>query len=180
MRGVITAPANIIGGAFNILISFPSEVELSYADIFIETLAGNALGNKKDTFGGSGNHYFMLCYLADGLKGKCRIHVLGHEVAPVEIEYDTVRTITVAYGDPIRRGRKTEIPFTLSDPVVNLRKIHFSLSRPAQKELYGAGTEYQIVVHGSTGFRVTATGTVKKENGLTATITEAVLDVQEV
>ncbi|MYB94132.1 hypothetical protein F4054_15090 [Candidatus Poribacteria bacterium] len=57
MRGVITAPKNIIKGTFTILFSFPSDIVLTQADIIIETLEGDALGDAKDSFGGGGNHY---------------------------------------------------------------------------------------------------------------------------
>ncbi|MDE0013111.1 MAG: hypothetical protein OXU36_18345 [Candidatus Poribacteria bacterium] len=178
MRGVITAPANIISGAFNIHISFPSEADLAHADIFIETLEGDALGHEKDTFTGGSNHYHLICYLPDDRKGKSRIHVLGHEVKPVDIEYDTIRSVILTWGTPSRSGKKTDIPFTLSDAVVNLRKQNFKLSKPARKVLYGTGNAYQLIVSMTDDFNVTSKGTVEKENGIVATLTAAVIEVE--
>ncbi|MDE0014750.1 MAG: hypothetical protein OXU51_01095 [Candidatus Poribacteria bacterium] len=183
MRGVISAPRHVVSGAFTVRVDFIREVELTPADIFIETLEGDPLGHTKDAFGGAGNRYHLLCYLPVDIRGKSRFTVLGHEVEPIEISYDTRETVDVTWGTPFRRDGKPnqiEIPISLSEPVLNLRKHNFRCSAAARCDLYGTGSEYQLVVHSSAAFTVTATGTVEKADGLTATLTEAVIEIQEV
>ncbi|MYB92957.1 hypothetical protein F4054_23795 [Candidatus Poribacteria bacterium] len=182
MKGVITAPANIIKGAFTILFSFPSNIILTQADIIIETLEGDALGHAKDSFGGGGNHYHLLCYLPDEKLGKSRIHLNknGVTVQPVDIAYDSVRTVIATYGVPIRRNRKIEIPITLDAPIKQLRKQHVLLSEPVPFRLYGNEATYQIVVSpppGLTQFKITISGTVEKTNEVQAVISEATLEI---
>lgn len=61
MRGAIQAPKGIITGAFSVIFSFIREVDLTLSDIEVETLAGDALGNSKDRFSGSGSNYHLFC-----------------------------------------------------------------------------------------------------------------------
>ena len=172
MRGVITAPRQIITGAFNILFDFIRPIELTRADIIVETLEGDALGHTKDTFGGSGASYHVLCYLPDGRSGKSRISVNkdGLEVEPVEIEYDTVRTVQATWGTPIRRGRKVEIPISFGVAIENLRKRNFQFSQAVPFQLYGSGDTYSLIVLRRSGLRVTVVGSVRKVNGVRAEI----------
>ena len=176
MKGVIKAPRNIITGAFTILISFIRNIELTAADIVVETLEGDALGHTKDSFGGSGANYFILCYLPDARKGKSRISVSGFDVAPVVVEYDTIKTVTVTWGDPMRRGRKIEIPVALDTAIANLRKRNFRLTPAAPYQLYGTGDAYSLVVPESVQ-RIAISGTVRKSNGIQAEIEETLLEV---
>ena len=53
MRGVISAPRNIITGAFNIRFAFQKDVELTRDDVIVMPIEGDALGHVKDTFGES-------------------------------------------------------------------------------------------------------------------------------
>lgn len=182
MKGVITAPKQIITGAFNIRFGFIRPIELTAADITVETLEGDALGHTKDSFGGSGANYHILCYLPDGRSGKSRISVnkAGLEVEPVEIEYDTVRTVIATWGTPISRGSKVELPISFGVAIENLKKRNFRLSIPAPFQLYGAGNTYSLIIPESIvqrGVSVTVLGTVRKANGIRAEIESAVLEV---
>lgn len=180
MKGTIKAPKGIITGAFSVIFSFIREVDLTRDGVLVEVIKGDALGHQRDNFGGSGKNYHLLCHLQDGLKGRSRISVTGHAVAPVEIAYDTVRSIVPVWGDPFVRNGKIEIPLSLPTPVTNLRKRNFRVSRaPARCHLYGAGTDYQVVVSpsGTGDFTVSVAGTVEKENGLAAVIQETVVEV---
>lgn len=183
MRGVITAPKKVITGAFTLLFSFPSDMVLTAADIQVETIEGDALGHAKDNFGGSGNHYHLLCYLPDARAGKSRFSVTkaGVDVKPVVVEYDTVRTVIATWGTPVKRNRNIEIPVTFDTPIKRLRKQHFRVSEPrCPCQLYGSGDAYDLVVspaRGLTRFRVTLSGTVEKTNGLEAVIEANVLEV---
>ncbi|MDE0398911.1 MAG: hypothetical protein OXL96_14035 [Candidatus Poribacteria bacterium] len=182
MRGIITAPQNLIKGAFTILFSFASDIVLTQADIIIEPIEGDALGHEKDTFGGSGGHYHLICYLPDARRGKSRIRIAknGVTVEPVIVEYDTVQTVIVTYGDPIRRNRKIEIPITIDAPVKQLRKQHVQLSEAMPFSLYGNDDIYQILVSPPsdlTQFQITITGIVEKTNEVQAVIPAATLEV---
>lgn len=184
MRGVITAPKKVVTGAFTLLFSFPSDVPLTPADIKVEVLEGDALGHAKDSFGGSGNHYHLLCYLPDTRTGKSRVSVdrAGVNVEPVIVEYDTVRTVLADFGTPVKRNRKIDIPVSFDVPVKRLRKQHFRFSEPRSPyELYGQGDDYDLVVsppRGVSHFEVTVSGTVEKLNGLMAAIVAVPLEVE--
>ena len=184
MRGVITAPKKVVTGAFTLLFSFPSDIDLTPADIQVETIEGHALGHAKDNFGGSGKHYHLLCYLPDERSGKSRFSITkaGVNVKPVVVEYDTVRTVTATWGTPVKRNRQIDIPVTFDTPIKRLRKQHFSVSEPrCPCQLYGRGDAYELVVSPSravTRFQVTISGTVQKVNGLEAVIEETVLEVE--
>ena len=179
IRGVITAPQGIITGAFNIRFGFIRPIELTAADITVETLEGDALGHTKDTFRGSGASYHILCYVPDGRSGKSRISVVkdGLEVEPVEIAYDTVQTVRATWGTPIRRGTKVEIPIFFGVAIENLKKRNFTFSCPCPFQLYGSGDTYSLIVPQRTGLIVTVSGTVRKTNGVRAEIQEMVLEV---
>lgn len=182
MRGVITAPKKVITGAFSVIFSFLREIELTRADITVETLEGSALGHDKDSFTGSGANYQILCYIPDERAGRSRISVNkdGVSVQSVEVEYDTVRTITPIWGTPFKRNGKVEIPLTLSDAVTGLRKRNFAVSQPIRYQLYGSGTDYQFVVvpqNGVGSFSVTVAGSVLKSSGLDAVIKKTQIEV---
>ena len=179
MRGVIRAPRKIITGAFSVIFSFIRPIELTAADITVETLEGDALGHAKDTFGGSGANYHVLCYLRDQRSGKSRISVVkaGLVVEPVIVEYDTVRTVRATWGTPIPRGTKVELPIAFDVAIENLRKRNFTFSCPCPFQLYGSGANYSLVVPNRTGLTVTVSGTVRKPNGVRAEIAETVLEV---
>ena len=172
MKGVISAPRGIITGAFNIRFGFIRPIELTAADVTVETLEGDALGHTKDAFGGSGAHYHLLCYLPDGRAGKSRIFVnkAGLEVVPVVVEYDTVKTVIATWGTPIRRGAKLEIPIAFDVAIENLKKRNFTFSCACPFQLYGSGDTYSLVVPHRTGQTVTVSGTVRKMNGIRAEI----------
>ena len=182
MRGVITAPKRVVTGAFTLLFSFPSDIPLTPADIKVETIEGDALGHVKDSFGGSGKHYHLLCYLPDARAGKSRFSVTkaGVRVEPVIVEYDTVRTVIVTWGTPVKRNRKIDIPVTFDASIKRLRKQHFRVSEPMSYQLYGQGDTYELVVSPARAvkrFRVTISGTIEKINGLRADIQENQLTV---
>lgn len=184
MRGVITAPKKVVTGAFTLLFSFPSDIPLTPADIKVETIEGHALGHAKDSFGGSGNHYHLLCYLPDGRAGKSRFSVdkAGVRVEPVVVEYDTVRTVIATWGTPVKRNRKIDIPVSFDASIKRLRKQHFRISEPRSPyQLYGQGNTYDLVVspsRGLTRFQVTISGTIEKTNGLRAEIEAVSLAVE--
>ena len=179
MKGVITAPKGIITGAFNILFDFIRPIELTRAEITVETIEGDALGHTKDSFGGSGASYHVLCYLPDGRSGRSRISVNkdGLEVEPVEIAYDTVRTVRATWGTPIRRGTKVEIPISFGVAIEHLKKRNFTFSCPCPFQLYGSGDTYSLIVPQRTGLIVTVSGTVRKTNGVRAEIQGMVFEV---
>ena len=180
MRGVITAPTQIITGGFTLLFSFPMDVELRRTDMLVETLEGDALGCEKDAFGGSGKHYHFLCYIPDARFGRSRFSIVkdGLDVEPVIIEYDTVKMISATWGTPILRGRTLEVPVVFSLPIRRLRKRNFRVSYPTQCQLYGSGEAYTLVIpNPRNNFRVTVSGGVQKASGLRAEIETAVLEV---
>lgn len=182
MKGVITAPKKVITGAFTVLFSFVrAERMLTFSDIRVETLEGDALGNPKDHLMTNGNDTALLCYLPDQRKGKSRIALSDDfDVAPVIIAYDTIRTLTPVWGTPVRRHRNIEIPITLSEAVF-LRKQHFRTSAPMRCWLYGTGRDYQFVVAPSAAqkrFSVSVSGTVNRTNGIVAEIQAATVEVQ--
>ena len=127
------APKKVITGAFNIRFAFPKDVALTQSDIIVMPIEGDALGHVKDTFGGSGANYHLLCYIPDARKGKSRISVVkgGVDVTPVIIEYDTVHT---GHRDVGNTGsnvvRKVEIPVSVDVPIRNLKKQNFQVSYP--------------------------------------------------
>ena len=181
MKGVITAPKDVITGAFTLRFAFWREIALTMADIRIETLEGHALGSPKDCFAGSGKDYHILCYLPDGRKGKSRISVAkdGFEVPPVVVAYDTIRTVRATYGTPIKQNGKIEVPVSFDAPIQHLKKRNFRLSVPAPFQLYGTGDTYRVVLpERSSPFRITVSGTVRKRNGnLRASIIETRLQL---
>ena len=179
MRGVITAPREIITGAFNVRFDFIRPIELTAADVVVETLEGDALGHSKDSFGGSGASYHILCYIPDARSGKSRISVVkdGLIVEPVIVEYDTVKTVRATWGTPIPRGTKVEIPISFDVAIENLRKRNFRCSQPVPFQLYGSGDTYSLIVPARTGLQVTVLGTVRKSNGVSVNIEETVLEV---
>ena len=155
MKGIITAPEGPITGAFTLRFAFWREIELSMADIHVETLEGHALGSMKDSLSGSGKDYHILCYLPEGRKGKSRISVVkdGFEVPPVTVEYDTIRTVRATYGTPIKQNGKIEVPVSFDTPIQHLKKRNFRLSVPAPFQLYTAhGDAYTC---GATGAKLT-------------------------
>ena len=179
MNGVITAPTGIITGAFNLLFDFIRPIELIASDIVVETLAGDALGHPKDSFGGSGARYHILCYPPDGRSGKSRISVVktGLVVEPVVITYDTVRTVRATWGTPIQRGTKVELPISFGVAIENLKKRNFRFSQALPFQLYGSSDSYSLIVPQRTGLIVTVSGAVRKANGVRAEIAENQLSV---
>lgn len=179
MKGVITAPKQIITGAFNVRFDFIRPIELTAADITAETLEGDALGHTKDNFGGSGAHYHILCYLPDARSGKSRISVVkdGLVVAPVIVEYDTVKTVRATWGTLIPRGTKVELPISFDVAIENLRKRNFRFSQPLPFQLYGSGDTYSLVLPQRRWLTVTVSGGVRKGNGVSAEISESILEV---
>ena len=183
MKGVITVPSGIITGAFNILFDFIRPIDLTAADVVVETLEGDGLGHAKDTFGGSGASYHILCYIPDARSGKSRISVVkdGLIVEPVIVEYDTVKTVRATWGTPIPRGTKVEIPISFDVAIEHLKKRHFRFSGfPGFPfHLYGSGDTYSLVLPNRTGLTVTVSGAVRKSNGIRADIQEEQLLVSQ-
>lgn len=179
MRGVISVPRNIITGAFNIRFDFIRAIELTAADITVETLEGDALGHTKDSFGGSGASYHILCYLPENRVGRSRISVIkeGFEVEPVEIEYDTLRVVRATWGNPIQRAGKVELPISFDVAIENLRKRNFRFSQATPFQLYGSGDTYSLIFPSRSGLRVIVSGGVLKSNGVRADIQESELEV---
>lgn len=180
MKGVITAPRGIITGAFNVRFDFIRPIDLTAADVVVETLEGDALGHGKDSFGGRGASYHILCYLPDARSGSSRISVVkdGLVVEPVIVEYDTVKTVRATWGTPIPRGTKLEIPISFSVAIEHLKKRHFTFSEPGFPfQLYGSGDTYSLVLPNRTEFTVTVSGAVRKANRVRAEIQESLLEV---
>ena len=180
MKGVITAPKDVITGAFTLRFAFWREIALTMADIHVETLEGHALGHTKDSLSGSGQNYHILCYLPEGRKGKSRISVTkeGFDVEPVEVEYDTIRTVRATYGTPIKQNGKIEIPVSFDTPIQHLKKRNFVLSVPAPFQLYGSEDTYRVVLpERSSPFGITVSGRVRKQNGIRASIIETRLQL---
>lgn len=176
MKGIIAVPTGIITGAFNIRFNFIREIELTAADITVETLEGDALGHSKDAFGGSGANYHILCYIPDPRAGKSRISVAkdGLEVEPVIVEYDTVRTVHATWGTLIQRGTKVELPVLFDVAIQRLKKRNFRFSLPTPFQLYGTGKDYSLVIPQQRDFTVTVSGSVRKVSGVDANIEETV------
>lgn len=179
MKGIITVPKKVITGAFTMLLTFIRELELTAADVHVETLEGDPLGHAKDSFGGSGRNYHLLCYLPDERSGKSRISVgkAGLEVEPVIVTYDTIRTVHATWGTPIRRGTKVEIPIAFDVAIEQLKKRNFTFSCACPFQLYGSGDTYSLVLPQRTGQTVTVSGAVRKMNGIRAEISETALEV---
>lgn len=179
MKGVITAPKGIIIGAFNIRFDFIRPIVLTAADITVETLAGDALGHTKDSFGGSGANYHILCYIPDARLGRSRISVnkADLEVEPIEIEYDTIKVVRPTWGTPIQRGSKVELPVTFDVAIENLKKRNFQFSQASPFQLYGSGDTYSLVFSRRTGLIITISGGIRKVNGVLASIVETVFEV---
>lgn len=183
MKGVIKAPKQVITGAFTMLFSFIRPIEFTAADVHVETIEGDALGCPKDSFGGSGANYYILCYLPDERVGKSRISVRkdGLDVEPVIVTYDTVRTVVATWGTPIRRGnRKVEVPISFDVAIQNLKKRNFRLSIPGPYQLYGADRAYSLLMPAglvNRGLVLVVFGTVQKHNGIRADIQGTLLEV---
>lgn len=179
MRGTIKAPRKIITGAFNIILTFQREVELTIDDIVVELIEGDPLGNIKDSFGGSGKNYHILCYVQDSIQGRSRISISGFDVSPVEITYDTMHEIIPLWGQPFRKSNKIEIPLTFPSPIRNLRKGNFQISRSIQHYLYGSDQSYQLLLVPKTNedFSITVSGNVEKSNGIAVSIDPTVIEV---
>ena len=180
MRGVISAPRGVIQGAFNIRFAFQEDIDLTADDVIVMPIEGDALGHAKDTFGGSGKDYHILCYIPDARKGRSRISVIkdGVDVSPVFVEYDTVRTVIATFGTPIKRGSKVEVPVSFDSPVRNLKKRNFQVTPSAAFQLYGLDYTYTLLVASKgRAFSVYVAGAVVKANGVRAGIQETVIDV---
>lgn len=180
MRGVISTPRGVITGAFNIRFAFQQDVDLTADDVVVMQIEGDALGHPKDTFGGRGKDYHILCYIPDARKGRSRISVIkdGVDVSPVFVEYDTVRTVIATFGTPIKRGSKVEVPVTFDSPVRNLKKRNFQVTPSSPFQLYGSDADYTLsVANKGRAFSVAVAGSVVKANGVRADIQETVIDV---
>lgn len=180
--GTLTAPVRVITGAFTILVTFIREIELTAADIHVETLEGDALGCPKDSFGGSGANYHILCYIPGARAGKSRISVRkdGLAVEPVIVEYDTVKTVIATWGTPIPRGSKVELPISFNVAIHNLKKRNFRLSTPGPYQIYGERNTYSLLVPAAlvdAGLAVVVFGTVRKASGVDARIARARFEV---
>ena len=169
MRGNISVPEGVISGAFNVHIAFEKPVTgFSKSNIRVETLSGQPLGHPSDRFGGSGKDYHLLCYPPENSVGESRVTLQGkvtvldesneqialeNVAAPREIMYDTMRFVTVTFGEALRVGDQVRLPLTLSAPVIGLKKKHFVLPEiPGMKTyLYGADAEYELVFVVPTG-----------------------------
>lgn len=179
MKGVITAPRGIITGAFNVRFDFIRPIDLTAADVVVETLEGDALGHGKDSFGGRGASYHILCYIPDARSGSSRISVVkdGLDVEPVIVEYDTVKTVRATWGTPIPRGTKVEIPIAFSVAIQNLKKRNFRFSPAIPFYLYGSGDVYTVVALIKEKTTIEISGAVRKNNGIDASIEKSVFEV---
>lgn len=180
MEGVIAAPRKIITGAFSVLFTFVRGVDLTRDGVQVETLEGDALGHPKDSFGGSGVNYYMLCYLPDERQGRSRISVSNFAVPSVVVEYDTLCWLTPVWGVPFQRNGHIEIPITFPQPIRQLKKRNFTLSRPLPFQIYGSDAVYSVVIPGTIGtdpFTITVSGIVWKASDVRAEIRRTVLEV---
>lgn len=176
MRGSILAPRQLISGAFNINISFQREVDLQRADVVIETIAGDPLGDAKDTFDGSGKQYRLCCYMRDPRQGKSRISVPRFDVPAVEITYDTVNEIAAVFLDPYLSdsGKRVEVPvLCLGVAIQRLRKRNIEVLPEKQIQVYGEDSEWTVSIKSQdTPVELKLVGRVQKENGLRASLGE--------
>lgn len=173
MKGVITVPKKIITGAFNIRFDFIRPIEFASDDVNVETLEGDALGHTKDSFTGEGMSYNVLCYLPEGIAGKSRVSVPGHEVEPVEVVYDTFSEIDAIFLDPylLEPEKRVEVPIFLVDPVQRLRKANIKCSRPIPFQIYGEDSDWTLSLNAPKApVELEMVGSIKKANGLRANL----------
>ena len=180
VRCVITAPTTIITGAFNILFAFSEPFWFIFEDIRVKVLEGDSLGDSRDMLHGSGNHYMLQCYVPPDRLGRSEISldIPGLVTAsPVEITYDTVKSVAPEWGRPVVRGLFTEVPITFDVPLRHLRKRHFRLSPAVPYQIYRTDDGYRLSVKRHGGFSVRVAGEVVKLNGVQAFIEKSVLEV---
>ena len=181
MRCVITAPQEVIKGVFNILFAFPQEVYLTRDDFRIDTVEGDPLGDPRDCLRGEGKHWMCQCYVPTGIAGKSWIELdmRGFSSDIIEVEYDTTKTVTATWLEPVIGDDKTELSLFFNFPLQYLRKINFKFSKPVSFQLYRVGDLYQLVLSKKIrrGFSVRVGGKVVKQNGLKAVIENNVLEV---
>ena len=182
IRGVITAPSRVIRGAFNIRFAFSEWVDLTAADIQIETLLGDALGDPRDRIlQGDNYHYVLQCYIRSAKQGFSRVSLKlpGVSVEPVDIEYDTVKVVTAKWGVPVKKGLLTEIPVAFDAELQHLRKRNFRFSQPLPFQLHRSGDDYclRISKRFASPLSVFVFGSVVKANEVEAVIEESVLEV---
>ena len=178
--GVITVPQKTIIGTFNIIFSFQHPLIFSMADVEIETLLGDALGDSRDCLTKAGDtHYMFQCYIPTGKCGKSRISVNLPDVSvkPVEIVYDTKRVVVATWGTPVKEVNVVHLPVSVDASLRILKKRNFRLSPAVPYQLYRVGTAYQLLITGPFQGSVTISGNVVKTNGVEAYIQESVLEV---
>ena len=178
--GSIEASQKTITGAFTILFTFQRDIDFTMADVVVETIEGDSLGHAKDSFGGTRNAYFIICYLPDMRKGMSLISVKkdGVQVEPILVEYDTVTRVNVTWGTPVKNVNRIGLPVHLDTPLQILKKRHFQVSPATPFQLYGSGDTYTIVMVPKQKTRVSIQGTVKKQNGIEAVIEPSVFEVE--
>lgn len=178
--GSIEVSQKVITGAFTILFTFQRDIDFTMDDIVVETLEGDSLGHAKDSFGGIGNAYFVICYLPDMRAGVSVISVekAGVQVDPVVVEYDTIKRVNVTWGTPVKNTNRIGLPVHLDVPLQILKKRHFQLSPATPFQLYGSGDSYRIVMVPKQKTVVSIQGAVKKQNGIDAVIERSVFEVE--
>lgn len=176
--GSIEVSQKVITGAFTILFTFQRDIDFTMDDIVVETLEGDSLGHSKDSFGGVGNAFFVVCYLPDMRKGISLISVEkeGVQVEPTLVEYDTVTSVNVTWGTPVKNGSRVNLPVFLETPLEILKKRNFSVSPASPFQLYGSGDTYTLSV--KSGTTLTVYGKVRKQNGIDAVIERSVFEVE--
>lgn len=181
MRCVITVPQKIVTGAFNILFSFSEAIDFRVEDFDVDRLFGDPLGDPRDNLKGNGNHWVFQCYLPFDRRGRSRVSLNLSDVTsrPVEVDYDTIRTVRATWLTPVQMDKTTEVILFFDSPLRHLKKRHFRLSRPLPFQIYRVGDAYKIVIQGrvSHALSVSVSGSVVKANGAQGYIEESVLEI---
>ena len=178
MKAIISPPPSIITGIFNIRFTLAQSVDFGESNIVFRTLTGEPLGGYY-TLHGSGTTYQIVYYIPEGVKGMSQVSLVGNDIVskPVNIEYDTQRSITVEVGDIDYQKSQVRVPLTLSEWVVGLTKKHFgvltisgnSVNR-MKSYLYGKDDQYELVFIPNTYrrgvFDIQPIRQVRKTNGL--------------
>ena len=188
VRCVMTAREKTVIGKSNIRLTFARKIQgLDLSNVEIETVSGDPIGEDV-TVWGRGGDWYITCKIPDTCIGISEVSLTGSVIAngvietidarSVRIAYDTVKTVDVTFGSPIKRGRKIEIPVSFDTPIQHLKKRNFRFSRAIPFQLYGASDSYSLVLSDKgKPLTVSVFGLVKKINGVDVKIMESVLEV---
>ena len=147
MKAVLSAPKDIITGIFTVRIVCFSEFPLGASHVEFVTLSGDALGGEF-AVNGDRQNYQLLYYPAALIVGTSEVRLNGElKAKPVKITYDTHRSVSASFGDPVVRSNRATVPVEFEHAVVGLNKRAFRLTAGRIKyNLYGSGRHYDLVV----------------------------------